>query len=343
MKNILIVALMIAGSSAFASKARYMALGGAAHLTDMQTVVNGIPSDIMLVPESMEFNFGPASTVGSDADGGMVKAMGEARLGFFLGAVDSTRETAYLGVENPFSVAYGAKAGDMTWGVLFSYADSVKKVNPALGTDDKKQSYMNLTGSVGMGDTTVALNLGLGDTATGNGTVESYKYTNSPMGLAVYHKVSDWTVYGEYEASTKTVTEAAETKTTRSDITIGGVHAMKSEGADFFYGIAYQMTNSKTGSAKTDTTSLPFIIGIETDAASWLTLRGSVTQNVLLGGSKTTTPDDGMNSTDHNTNVNAGMGFKFTKSMLDITLTAADTGAINGTSFGANAGLTYLF
>lgn len=346
MKKILIIALMIAGNSAFATKARYMALGRAAHLTDMQTVLS-IPSDVLLVPESMEFNFGPASTVGSDADGGMVKAMGEARLGFFLGAVDSVRQSTYLGVENPFSVVYGAKAGDMTWGVSFSYADSAKKVDPAVATDDKKQSFMSLNGSVGMGDTTIALNLGLGDTATGNGTVESYKYTNSPMGLAVYHKVSDWTVYGSYEASTKKVTEAAETKTTSSEITLGGVHAMKSEGADFFYGVAYKMENSKTGSAKSDTTSLPFIIGIEADAASWLTLRGSVTQNVLLGGTKTTTPDSGLNSPNHSTTVNAGMGFKFTKSVLDITLTAANTagkeGQINGSSFGANAGLTYLF
>lgn len=344
MKNILIAALMVMSSSAFATKARYMSLGKAAHLTDMQTVRN-IPSDMMLLPESMEFNFGTASTVGSDADGGMIKAMGDARLGFFLGTTDAIRQTTYLGIENPFSVAYGAKAGDMAWAVLFTYADSAKKVNPALATDDKKQSYMNLTGSVAMGDTTVALDLGLGDTATGNGTNETYKYKNAPMGLAVYHKANEWTVYGTYESGTKTVTEATETKTTSSDIKIGGVHTMKSEGADFFYGLAYNIKNEKAGSVKTDTTSLPFVIGVEADAASWLTLRGSVTQNVLLGGSKTTgtTPDNGLNSTDHNTTVNAGMGFKFTKAVLDIALSGAGTGLINGSSFGANAGLTYLF
>jgi hypothetical protein len=119
---------------------------------------------------------------------------------------------------------------------------------------------------------------------------------------------------------------------------------MKSEGADFFYGFAYKMNDVKSGGDKTSTSTLPMIFGIETDAASWLTLRGSVTQNVLLGSEKTTgSSPTGADSTDHNTTVNAGMGFKFTKSTLDITLSSATTGAINGSSFGANAGMTYLF
>lgn len=245
MKNLLMIMLLIAGSSAFATKARYKALGEAAHLTDVQTIFS-IPSDMMLLPESMEFNFGLADdsttpavneAMASPADGGMIRSMGDARIGFFLGAVDANRSSTYLGIENPFSVVYGAKAGDMNWAVLFSYADSNKKGDPAATTDDKTQSFMNLTGSVAMGDTTVALNLGLADTAKGNGTNETYKYAKSPMSLSAYHKMSDWTVYGSYDSSTTKVTEAAETKTTDSTIKLGGVHAMKSEGADF-YGMA---------------------------------------------------------------------------------------------------------
>lgn len=342
MKKLIGLVLIIVGSSALASKARYTALGKAEHLTDTQTMFS-IPSDIMLLPEAMEFNFG-SNAVGQNTDGGMMKAMGEARVGFFLGAMDAARGSGYLGVENPFTILYGAKAGDMNWGVGFTYAASDKKMT-ALATDDQNQSFMKLTGSVGMGDTTVALDLGLADKAKGNTTNETYEMTNAPMNLAAYHKVSDWTVYGKYESNTNKLKETAEVKTTESTITLGGVHAMKKEGADFFYGFAYRMMNQKAGDVKTQETTMPFILGIEADAASWLTLRGSVTQNVLLGGEKVTgnaTPT-GMDSVDHNTTVNAGMGFKFTKSVIDITLTAANTGAINGSSFGANAGMTYLF
>lgn len=334
------LALIIAGSTAFATQARYGALGGAKHLTDMRTVF-AIPSDMMLLPESMEFNFGN-TTVGSNTDGGMIKAMDEARLGFFLGAGDKARGN-YLGAENPFSVAYSAKAGDMAWGVLFSYSASDKK-NTSAATDDQTQSLMNLTGSIVMGDTTVALGLGLVDKAKGDGTSESNEVTQAPMELGVYHKLSDWTAYFTYGANTEKVKTATEAKTTSSSMELGAVHAMKSEGADFFYGLALEMNEIKPDGGKTSEMYLPIIFGIEADAASWLTLRGSVTQNVLLSSEKTTggTPS-GANTVNHNTTVNAGMGFKFTKATLDIALTSAATGVIDGSSFGANAGMTYLF
>jgi len=347
MKKILIVALMIAGSSAFATKARYNALGGAAHLTDVQ-IIFAIPSDMMLLPESMEFNFGTKY----NAEGGMIKNHGDAKLGFFVGNQQEDRTTTYLDIDNPFTVLYGAKAGDMNWGVAFTYSSSTKKAGSAASTDDQSQSYMTLNGSVAMGDTTVALDLGLADKAKGDGTTDSNEISNTPMTLAVYHKISDWTAYFSYMSNVNKVDTGTEAKTTTSDMMVGAVHAMKSEGADFFYGFALDMKNQKDPNGdKTSEMYMPFILGIEADAASWLTLRGSVTQNVLLSSKKVTgTTPSGADTADHNTMVNAGLGFKFTKSVLDITLSATDMaattptpGKIDGTSFGAHAGLTYLF
>lgn len=129
MKKILALAIVLAGSSAFASLARVMSLQGAPHIVDVVSVFSR-PSDMMILPEAMAVDFGTASTVGSNAEGGMIKMVGEGRLGFFVGVVDQTRTAgagSYLGVENPFSVAYGAKAGDMPWAVVFSYASSAKK------------------------------------------------------------------------------------------------------------------------------------------------------------------------------------------------------------------------
>lgn len=341
MKRTLVLAMLLAGSSVFASTARMSALQNATHIQDVNTVFS-IPSDMMYVPELMAIDFGmtgASPAVGDAAEGGMIKAMGDARLGFFVGTVDAARTGTYLGIENPFSVAYGAKAGDVNWAVLFTYASSTKKSPTAASTDDKKQSYMNLAGSAVMGDVTFGANLGLGNTAQGNGTSDSVKYSKAPMSAFVKYAMGDWTAYGSYGMATeKDDSSGTEVKTDTTDLVIGAINSMKKDGADFFYGASYTMGTSKTGSTKTDTTRLPVIIGIEADAASWLTLRGSVTQNVLLGSTKTTETD----SAPHNTKVAAGAGLKFTKAVLDMTLSAATTGNLNA-SLGANAGLTYMF
>lgn len=341
MKNILAIALMTLGSVAFGSTARMNALGSAVHLTDMKTVFI-TPTDMLVLPEAMEINFG-AATVGATTDGGMIRAMGDARLGFFVGAVDKARTGTYLGVENPFTVAYAAKAGDMAWGVLFNYSSSNKKATTA-ATDDQNQNFMSVVGSLEIKELTVALDLGLTDKAKGTGTDDTAEMSKAPITVSAKYAMGDWTYYGAYMMATdKTTVTSVETKTTKSDLTIGAINATKAEGADFFYGLAYQIQNEKTGSDKTDTTTMPVIVGIEADAASWLTLRGSVEQNVLLGGTKKTgSVETGLDTPAHDTTVAAGMGFKFAKSNLDITLKAAGTGDLNS-NLGANAGFTYLF
>jgi hypothetical protein len=332
MKKTLVLGLVLAGSTAFASTARMNALQNPAHIVDVNTVFS-TPSDIMLLPELMAVDFGTPSTVGSAANGGMVKALGDARMGFFVGAVDRNRTSTYLGVENPFSVAYGAKAGDISWGAMFNYAASEKKTTP------QKQSFMSLTGSAVMGDITFGATLGLADTATGTTTVDTAKYSNAPVSVFGRYAMGDWTTYGMYDmATTKDDSSGTEVKTDSNKLTIGAINSMKKEGADFFYGASYEMGSSKTGSVKTDTTRLPVLIGIEADAASWLTLRGSVKQNVLIGSDKVTETD----SAPHNTTVAAGAGLKFNKAALDFTLTAAGTGNLDQ-NIGGQAGLTYMF
>ena len=139
-------------------------------------------------------------------------------------------------------------------------------------------------------------------------------------------------------AHTKDDSSGTSIKADKTDIKIGAINSMKKEGADFFYGISYEMGTTKVGTVKTDSSRLPVLIGIEADAASWLTLRGSVKQNVLVGSDKTTETD----SAPHDTTVAAGAGFKFNKAVLDVTLTAAGTGSLTS-NLGGNAGLTYLF
>jgi hypothetical protein len=355
-KLLLLTATMtMAGISAFASTARLDALGNAYHIKDFQRVY-AMPSYMHLLPESLEIEFGGAESVGSSAEGGFLKNVGDAKLGFFLGHGDNSRTVAasanrsFLGIENPFTVAYGMKAADMPWGVAFTYSTSDVK------TKEQKQAMMNLAGSMSMGDISVGATLGLGNTATGSydtaGTAtltddtidNDAKYTGTSMAVYGDYVMGDMDAYLMYNSGSEDIknTTADDGKTTTHAMTLGFINTMKKEGADFFYGVAYRQTSKKVdpSNAKTDTTTLPVVVGIEADAATWLTLRGSVSQNVLLGSTKTTTATD---SIAHNTTVAAGAGLKFNKSMLDMTLTMGGTGAVKADDIGGNAAFTYMF
>jgi hypothetical protein len=139
---------------------------------------------------------------------------------------------------------------------------------------------------------------------------------------------------------TEKTTGTNESKTETTGIEVGGINKMTKEGAEFFYGASITMGTSKTGTSKTEETKMPVIIGVEADAASWLTLRGSITQNVLIGSTKTTGSE--ADTIAPNTKVAAGAGFKFNKAVLDVVLNAGTSGALDA-NLGANAGLTYMF
>ncbi len=344
MKKFFAIGLMLAGSTAFGTTARYNALQRASHIQDVSTVFTqgiSVPTGMMVLPELMSLNFGmttPTPAVGDAAEGGMIRNTGDSRIGFFVGVEDAARSTGYLGIENPFSVAYGAKAGDMPWAIVFSYANSSKKATAAT-FDDQTQSFMRLDGSVVVGDLTVGANLGLTNKAKGDGTSDTAENSQAPMTVFGYYAMGDLTAYGTYMMNTtKDNPAGTETKTEDSKLVVGAVNTMKKEGADFFYEVAYSIKTSKTGAVKSTETRLPVLIGVEADAASWLTLRGSVKQNVLLGDNKV----DETESTRHDTTVAAGAGLKFNKATLDFTLSAANTGNLNS-ALGAQAGLTYLF
>lgn len=343
-KVLVAAAIALTSATSFATTARLTALGNAVQFIDIQNVFER-PTDMHLLGDAMVFEFGAASTVASSAQGGFVKTIGEGKLGFFLGYGDATRVAGgtetFLGSENPFTVSYGMKTADMPWAVSVTNSSSDVK------TDEQKQSKMALSGAVVIGDTTVNATLGLGDTATGtlDGAAKDTdaKYTGTNMKVGAWHAMGDWNFYGQF-ASTGTKIEntaAHNSEIANTDMKVGFVNSMKKEGTEFFYGAAYQALNenNKTTSTKTDTTQMPVIIGLESDAASWLTLRGSITQNVLLGGTKTTQT----NTIAHDTTVAAGAGVKFNKASIDMTLSAATSGNVGTNNIGGKAALNYMF
>jgi hypothetical protein len=363
-KTLLIAALTIAAAPAFASKARLSALQSSAHLSDFQNSFTQ-PQQLTTSGEMATFEWGAttASAGVPNAEGGFVRAMGEGHLGFYLdrqpealtkALSDLSLTSTQGGLNNPFNVLYSAKAGDMTWGANFYYLNSDVK-----GTTSSKANVMGLAvgatngmwdanAVIGLAGTINTKNIAFG---TVTGTQEGKITSKTNIALGGGYQMENMYYYGNYamggvKAENSTTGAAAFADTSRTDIKIGFVNSHKKDGTDFFYGAAYRMINDKNdaGTAtKTDTTSLPFIIGVEAEAASWLVFRGSITQNVLLGSTKAGSADASTLAAD--TTVAAGLGMKWNKFMLDGTFANTANGKVgfDSTGFLSNVSMSYMF
>lgn len=340
MKNIIVAAAVLAmAAPAMASKARLTALGNSPHLSDTRI---GLSRPAELAADHVIFEMGDNSaTPGSpNAEGGFVRSHGDARWGFYLGNHDvlNERSAGFLINENPIDFGYAAKSGDMDWGVGLAYSNSDNK---AAST---KQSYMALKGGVITGPWEVNVQLGLTDSAT---DATDNKWTGkSAIDLYAGYTMDNNYYFFNYNMNGGKAEDAGGTTTEDNDnsvMSLGYVNTTKSDGVDFFYGVAYQMSTDKekVADAKTEETRLPFWIGLEAEANSWLVLRASVTQNILLGSRKVNGGDP--DSIANNTTVAAGAGIKWGKAILDATLAGSNTGVVNGNTLFTNAALTYNF
>jgi hypothetical protein len=372
MKKILFVVATMAMMSnvSYASKARMSALANTAALTDTQSIFSNA-ADVNFVPEFATFEMGEkagsaAAVVDAtpNAEGGFLQSSGDAKWGFYLGKLESSTNGARAGLftgsvnasvtagsflmqENPINVYYGSKAGDMGWGVGFNYSSSDKKAT------DQKQSLMGLSLGAKTDVWGAYANIGLGSTSqTGN-----YKYTGKQgLVLAGSYNVDSMKFYGKQEMFGYDVKNSSTLVTNDSSAitTVGMTNKWKQDASVVFYGVAYQMTtlntDSGTAKVKVEKTALPVHIGMEVDAASWVTLRGSVSQNLMLGSSKSTVTTSSTSTTtgpdtiSQNTTTAAGMGLKFAKSNLDFVMSnTATTGILDFDQLGASASYTYLF
>ncbi len=328
-------------------------------------------------PENLTTNgasTGATTFYGANAEGGFLKSYGDNKVGFYLGrksAFTSRVRTllGFTGQDNPFEIIYGFQAMDLKWGAAFNYS----KAEPKVVGGAQSEETMGLRLGVNAPAWEAALILGLGSKATGNAA--------SAFGLTAVDADSDYTgttgmklsggywfdktyVFASYYQDGVELTKmtgagsfagVTGAKIEQSQYEVGVVDTVKSDGINFFYGVSYVgfKSDDKNDNAAVDAvfnvdqTQLPFVIGVEADAASWLTLRASAKQNVILGTSKVNTGDTKTNT--NNTTVALGAGLKFNKFTLDSTLVAGSVpsvqgnGNINANNLMANASLTYLF
>lgn len=360
-KLFLIAAVSLAATSAFASKARLSALQNAAHVWDAQDVL-AKPDRAATMGEFVTFEFGPTVDSTTNAEGGFVRKHGDAAWGAYFGHTSesvSTYRTAAKAApyslaigtaaqDNPLNLFYATKTSDMTWGAGLFYTNSDLKAS------NEKQNAMGLVGSMTMGALDANLSLGLGNTASKTTSGVETKLTGKTTAkLGVGYAMDSLYYYGSYSMSGAKVETGSTTNADweASGLTLGVVNSHKKDAVDFFYGLSYVMTSSKdkgTADVKVDTSKLPVIVGIEADAANWLTFRASLTQNIIIGSTKTTTAGVGdANNNADDTVVAAGVGMKWNKFAWDGTLSSASssTGAfgLDGSNFLARTSLTYMF
>lgn len=377
MKQLLIIAIALTSVNAFASRARLLSLGSSPHLVDTQTVfakpydMFNIASDFVALETGTNAGTTASTTENANAEGMIVRTMGDAKMGLSLGHqsqnasgwASTTRPglrqfatVAALRVnqQNPIEFSYGKKAGEMTWAGTLVYSNyNNKKAATTTGLEKESSMGVRVGASQGPWDGTVSLGL-----ANSANIMDGNKFTGT-LGVSLIggYKMDTMYFFGnlvQAGAKEETVAGVEAMKVSNQTISLGVVNSHKKDGNELFYSVALNQASSAVttaGETKVTSMTLPITIGLEVDAASWLTLRGSVSQSTLINdyksetGGTTTNPEysPGPNST----SVAMGAGLKFNKMTVDGTLVvgnASTTGKKLDTSeLLAQVGATYWF
>lgn len=361
-KLMLIAAVAMAASPALASKARQTALGDSRQINDFQQAFErpylfnsfGTMATFEWGTNSKVVHNANATELGTKAEGGFLKSNGDMAYGIYLGRLSSdfnslvtaanggadlaigtngnnrTTATSFLYEQNPINLMYSAKAGDLTWGVSFKYSSGKEDAN------DKKSNTMGVAAGVTNGTWEVEAIVGLaGKTEVGSEKIESKGNTK----IGVGYKLSDSMVaFADYKTtkSEATLTSPTNLEVKGSIMNVGFINTVaKSEGLNAFYGVKYSMTSTDqdgvaaAADRKVDSTTLPVWIGVEADASSWMVVRGSVVQSILINETKTKTSTTDTKASSDDIAFNFGVGLKLGKGMLDATFGTASAGHVS--------------
>ncbi len=380
-RNVLVIAgLAVLSTSAFASKARMEALGQGSYsyyLNDSRSVFLN-PASLNDMKNYITTEWGASqqadSATSPRAEGGFFREMGSFAYGLYLGNNGPARTSTggtFLNHQNAIDLML---AGDMglKWGARVHYANSKNE-----GTFDTKNSALGLGLGVTHGDIDGYANITLSDKSEGAAVAGDVWKKKPGFQVGGAYKWSGMTFFADYNNTNEDVTAATGSTITAaagghftagtagtvthktSDITVGAarVHEVN-PGARIMTDVklvlgsdevAGSVTTTENGKVKT--TTLPVTIGMEADATSWLTLRGNVHQNVILGSSKSIA---GKTTTIANsTTVDGGATLNFGKLKVDgsIGTTASSRAGTIGTKEGVLAtdnllsrvGVTYMF
>jgi hypothetical protein len=380
MKKQVIVALGLAvlATPAFASKARLQALGednyGSQFINDNRNIwLNA--AQINNHKDLVTFEFGTESA-GDDAatprgEGGVYKNHGNLVYGVHFGGASSTGNalraasgllagaTPDSSEQNNIDVFVGGDAG-MKWGANLGYAK-----NAVEGSNLSSESMRTRLGVI-MGDTQAYANLNLINNAKSAAGQKFEGKLGYQVGLI--HAWEGHTLFADYRTfEAENTTQKKDIGLKRLEVGIGHVERLNDK-SNLFAKASYLMgeVENKTALGQTSfgalcgtgnaalfcseykTSQVPVVVGLETEATSWLTLRGSV--GAVVWGSEEDKTNE--RSIQNATIINAGATLKFGELSVDGVIgnnagnsvttntttpagsTTTQTGSANGTDSG---------
>ncbi len=339
MKKTLAVAIgaAVLSGQALATKARLIALGedsmGSFYIEDNRNIFLNAAT-VNRHKDLVTFEWG--STGGNDsnskpdsdtdtnpkAEGGILVGANNFVYGVHLGSEDDiSRQRRYLTglnslpqIDNAVDLFIGGDAG-ILWGANVLYSSSEDESTEDGATPSEQDAIAvrlgAISGPIEGFINAVVLNEAEATAANkfegklGIDVGVSYMF-NEEYKTWVNYRKSDWDytkdgVSGEAEASTYRLGIARI--------------ANLNDKAKLFTKVEATHVEVNVDTAETTTTNLPITIGLEVDALTWLSLRGSVSQDIVLNESENALGQT--NTDDNSTNVNAGASLKFGDLTLD--------------------------
>jgi hypothetical protein len=319
------IGLAVLSTGALASKARLQALGqdtyGSMFLEDARNVTLN-PAMLNFHKDFVTMEWGDTSNTTDaaatpKAEGGMFKASGNMVYGLYFGDESNTGNglrTLAMGAgavheQNNTSFYVAGDAG-VQWGVKLTYHSAEDEAA------DTKSDATRATIGIISGDIESFLNIGLSNKAE-NGAAEIEGKTAFQLGVTYGRNDIDYML----ELRSIQVEDAAGDEYKAQFTRLGVAKAYKlNDKANVWTSAWYNMDNSEndmtavSAFGENKETYLPISIALEVSAKDWLTLRGSVT-NELIG---TTEVDNGDKKTrTDSTKVAAGASLLFGDLTID--------------------------
>ncbi len=308
MKKLLSLALvvLVLSPQAFASRARLLALGmkeidneGSYYIKDMRNIflnsayVNDYADKVTMEWGNNGQQVGARAFLDADANpkmqGGFLKSGGNFVYGAYFGNESNT--AALLRIvgsgagatlstpDNQLDLFLGSSFGNIQWGANLVYSKNENETN-----ESKDHGFGSRFGLKSDGWNAFA-NLSLGNKAT-VGATQEFK---GKFGLHIgggYDITEEGTIYGYYKTFSWEQRDAIGAATVKGGFdtySLGYGHTMAAGQGNFFSTIYYksQKVDVKfANKAEAENVTIPLTFGYEAPATSWLTLRGSLTQNL---------------------------------------------------------------
>lgn len=368
MKNLVLVLISLISINSYATRARMVALSNADHLLDVQTVY-AKPFDMLrLNTDYVTFESGATGGVSStseaaNAEGMIVRSVGDAKLGLAFGHQSSFASSwglrsnaSYFNAQgysnlatnqqNPIEVSYAFKRNEDLWGGTLIYSTYLNSKATGATVQKENSTGFRIGTMQGKWDLTLtAVLVNMAELANGKKMTGS-----STLGLAGGYEInSTLSMFGDIGISGAKFEDigAQDGQVKLVNYKIGLINIYETESGEIFYSIAVIQEELKketsSGVQKKFVNNLPVTIGFENDANSWLVLRGSIVQSVLLANTNDEIAAEEYVPGVNTTTLALGAGLKWSNISVDGTLKTASSQKINTSELLSQVGMTYIF